>query len=202
MSARRDGTGGETRTTGAVLAPIAILVPVAVGVGIYLFGTHHTPNYGYGLFGRHGNAAVDLKAQLGTALLGLALIQLGLALWMYGLIPGTRSAPQRARLGHRALGFLTLLFSLPIAYHCLEKYGIETTSPRTTIHSIAGCALYGAFAAKVMVVRSRRLPGWLLPAMGALLVLGIALLWYTAALWTLNADSAPGFSVSSEPLPP
>ncbi|MEU9092356.1 DUF6529 family protein [Streptomyces sp. NPDC087901] len=196
MSSRRDGEGGGSRATGAVLAPLAFLVPVAVGVGIYLFGTHHTPDYGYGLFGRHGNAAVDLKAQLGTALLGLALIQLALALWMYGRIPGARAAPRRVRLGHRALGFLTFLFSLPIAYHCLQTYGIETTSPRTTIHSIAGCALFGAFVAKVMVVRSRRLPGWLLPAMGALLVLGIALLWYTAALWTLNADSAPGLSAT------
>ncbi|WP_406099726.1 DUF6529 family protein [Streptomyces sp. NBC_01013] len=196
MSARRDGKGEGSRVAGVVLAPLAVLVPVAVGVGIYLFGTLHTPDYGTGLFGRNGSAAVDLKAQLGTALLGLALIQLGLALWMYGRIPGVRAAPRRVRWGHRALGFLTFLLSLPIAYHCLATYGIETASPRTAIHSIAGCALYGAFVAKVIVVRSRRLPGWLLPAVGALLVLCIALLWYTAALWALNADSAPGFSAT------
>ncbi|MEU1488525.1 DUF6529 family protein [Streptomyces sp. NPDC005752] len=173
---------------------LAVLLPVAVGVAIYLFGTHHTPRYDNGLYGQHGTTAVDLKAQLSTALLGLALIQLALALWMYGRLPGARSAPPPVRLGHRVLGFLTFLFSLPVAYHCLTTYGIETTTPRVAIHSFAGCALYGVFVAKVVVVRSRRLPGLLLPAMGALLVLGVALLWYTAALWALNGDSVPGFS--------
>ncbi|MFJ4964734.1 hypothetical protein EES43_27530 [Streptomyces sp. ADI96-02] len=179
-----------------MLALLGVLLPVAVGVGIYFFGTHHTPDYDSGLYGEHGAAAVDLKARLGSALLCLALIQLVLALWMYGRVPGARSAPRSVRLGHRVLGFLTFLFSLPIAYHCLETYGIETTSPRTAIHSFAGCALYGAFVAKVIVVRSRRLPGWMLPVMGSLLVLGVALLWYTAALWVLNGDSVPGFSES------
>lgn len=129
---------------------------------------------------------------MGTALLGLALIQTGLALWMYGRVPGIRSAPRSVPLGHRLLGFLILLVSLPIAYHCLETYGIETASPRVAIHSFAGCALYGAFVAKVTVVRSRRMPGWLLPVAGALLALGVALLWYTAALWALNGSSVPG----------
>ncbi|WP_371605891.1 MULTISPECIES: DUF6529 family protein [unclassified Streptomyces] len=172
---------------------LAVLVPVAVAAGIYLFGTHHTPNYLNGLFGEYGTGTVDLKARLGTALLGLAFVQLGLALWMYGRVPGVGPASRPVRLGHRTLGFLTFLFSLPIAYHCLTTYGIETTSPRVAIHSFAGCALYGAFAAKAIVVRSRRLPGLLLPVVGGLLVLGVALLWYTAALWALNGDSVPGF---------
>ncbi|WP_326739888.1 DUF6529 family protein [Streptomyces sp. NBC_01022] len=191
MSSQQGEADRNAFTTSAVLV---VLLPIAVAVGIYLFGAHHAPSYNNALFGEHGNAAVELKAQLSTALLGLALIQLGLALWMYGRVPGARSAPRPVRRGHRALGFLAFLFSLPIAHHCLTTYGIETTSPRAAIHSFAGCALYGAFVAKVIVVRSRRLPGWLLPAMGALLVLGVALLWYTAALWALNGDSVPGFS--------
>jgi Family of unknown function (DUF6529) len=36
---------------------------------------------------------------------------------------------------------------------------VQLTSPRVAIHSIAGCFLYGAFAAKVLLVHSRRLPG-------------------------------------------
>ncbi|MDF6017071.1 DUF6529 family protein [Streptomyces sp. JH34] len=172
----------------------AVLVPVAVAVGIYLFGAHHTPDYLNGLFGAYGTEAVDLKARLSTVLLGVALIQICLALWMYGRVPGAGPAPRPVRLGHRVLGFLALLLSLPIAYHCLTTYGIETTSPRVAIHSFAGCALYGAFVAKVIVVRSRRLPGRLLPVVGGLLVLGVALLWYTAALWAFNGDSVPGFS--------
>ncbi|MFE4454635.1 DUF6529 family protein [Streptomyces sp. NPDC056796] len=172
----------------------AVLVPVAVGVGIYLFGVHHTPVYDNGFFGDHGSAAVDLKARLGTALLALALVQVGLALWMYGRVPGVRAAPRPVRPGHRAIGFLAFLLSLPIAYHCLTTYGIETTSARVAVHSFAGCVLYGAFVAKVIVVRSRRLPGWLLPVTGSLLVVCVALLWYTAALWALNGDAVPGFA--------
>ncbi|MEU9204908.1 DUF6529 family protein [Streptomyces sp. NPDC048332] len=190
MSTQRNEDGGRSLVPAAVLAA---LVPVAVGFGIYFLGTRHTPDYGNGLFGTHGTVAVDLKARLSTALLGLALIQLCIALWMYGRVPGARSAPRPVPLVHRVLGFLILLFSLPIAYHCVMTYGIETSSPRVAIHSFTGCALYGAFAAKIIIVRSRRLPGRLLPAAGGMLVLGVALLWYTAALWALNGDSVPGF---------
>ncbi|WP_327287352.1 DUF6529 family protein [Streptomyces sp. NBC_01198] len=173
---------------------LGILVPIAVGVGIYVIGDHHSPEPDHGLFGDHGVAAMDLKARLGTVLLSLALVQLGLALWMYGRLPRLRAAPRPVRLGHRALGYVAFLLSVPIASHCLVTYGIETTSPRVAIHSVTGCAFYGAFAAKVLVVHSRRLPGWLLPIVGALLVVGIALLWYTAALWQLNGESVPGLS--------
>ena len=52
--------------------------------------------------------------------------------------------------------------------------------------SIAGCFFYGAFAAKVAVVRSRHFPGWTLPLVGGILVTLIAALWYTSALWYYN----------------
>ncbi|MEU0135679.1 DUF6529 family protein [Streptomyces sp. NPDC006296] len=191
MRAGRRAGGGRGAAPVAVLA---VLLPVAAGVGVYLFGTLHTPRYDSGLLGEHGPAAVDLKAELSTALLGLALVQLCLAVWMYGRVPGVATVPRAVRPWHRALGVLAFLLSLPIAWHCLTTYGIETTSPRVAIHSFAGCALYGAFVAKVIVVRSRRLPGLLLPAVGSLLVLGVALLWYTAALWVLGGGSVPGFS--------
>lgn len=178
----------------AAAVAFGVLVPIAVGVGIYLAGRDITPDYATGLYGEHGSAATTLKARLGSALLCLALIQLGLAVLMYGRLPGVRPAPRPVRLTHRALGFAAFLFSLPIAYHCLATYGVETSGPRVVIHSVAGCAFYGAFVAKVLVVRSRRLPGFVLPVTGALLVVGIALLWYTAALWVLDGYCVPGLS--------
>jgi hypothetical protein len=60
------------------------------------------------------------------------------------------------------------------------------TEDRVAVHSVTGCVLYGAFVAKVLVVRSRRLSGWALPTAGGLLVAAIAVLWYTAALWHLD----------------
>jgi hypothetical protein len=78
-----------------------------------------------------------------------------------------------------------VLFALtvPIAVHCLLAYGVQLTSPRVAVHSVAGCLFYGAFTAKVVIVRSRRLPGWTLPAAGAGLAALFALLWSTSAAW-------------------
>jgi Family of unknown function (DUF6529) len=36
-------------------------------------------------------------------------------------------------------------------------------------HSLFGCAVYGAFAAKITIVRLHRFPGWVLPSAGGLL---------------------------------
>jgi hypothetical protein len=48
------------------------------------------------------------------------------------------------------------------------------------------CFFYGAFAAKVLLVHSRRLPGWALPVAGGTLALVVGVLWYTSALWYYN----------------
>ena len=88
------------------------------------------------------------------------------------------------------------MLSLPIGYHCLRAYGFRTFDRRTVVHSIAGCFLYGAFAAKVIVVRSRRLPRWALPVAGGTMVTLIVVLWYSAALWYFNNFDSPGLSPS------
>ncbi|GAA2784331.1 DUF6529 family protein [Streptomyces rameus] len=186
-------TGAQTRRPARTTAAfLAFLLPVAVAVGVYAFGRTHTPDYTSGLFGRHGVGVLDLKARLGSALMALALIQLLLGLWMYRRLPGAGAAPHRVPPAHRLIGLLAFLLSLPISYHCVTAYGVDLSSSRVAVHSIVGCVLYGAFVAKVLVVRSRRLPGWALPAAGGTLVTAIALMWYTAALWFF-AGSAPGF---------
>jgi hypothetical protein len=179
------------RSAGGTVA-LVLGAAVAVAVAIWVTGRHHSPQYGTGLFGAHGTDAVDLKARLGSALFGLALVQLVLALWMYHRLPGLAAAPRPVRTGHRVLGLVAFLLSLPIAYHCVRTYGVETTTTRVFLHSVAGCVLYGAFVAKVLVVRSRRLPGWMLPVTGSVLVCAVGVLWYTGALWALNGFAAPG----------
>ena len=72
------------------------------------------------------------------------------------------------------------------------SYGVQTTSARVTVHSLAGCFFYGAFVAKVLVVRSRRMPGWVLPVAGGVLVCVLAVLWYTSALWFFDGYRLPG----------
>ncbi|MGI5440109.1 DUF6529 family protein [Streptomyces shenzhenensis] len=169
-----------------------LLLPVAVTAGLYWFGRTHTPDYTSSLFGQRGNDARRLKAQLGSALLCLALIQLILALWMYGLLPAVRAASHRVHTTHRLIGLTAFLLSLPIAWHCISAYGVQLTDARVALHSLTGCFLYGAFVAKVVVVRHRRWPSWALPLAGGTLVTAIALLWYAAAFWYLNDFQAPG----------
>lgn len=180
------------RSTRPLVLALGALVPIAVVAALYAFGRSHTPDYAAGLFGRHGNDANELKAQLGSALLGIALFQLLLALWMYRRLPGAGAAPHPVHTVHRIGGLVAFLVSLPIAYHCITAYGVQLTTARTALHSVTGCVLYGAFVAKVLVVRSRGLPGWALPAAGGVLVTAIAVSWYSAALWFLNGYDVPG----------
>lgn len=176
-----------------VEALTAILLPAAVTLVLYWYGLSRTPDYLSSLFGRSDGDANDLKARLSTALLGMSVLQLLLALWLYRRLPGAGPAPRPVPVLHRIGGLLAFLLSLPIAYHCVTAYGVQLAGTRVAVHSVTGCVLYGAFVAKVVVVRSRRLPGWTLPTVGGLLVVAIALLWYSAALWQLNGQHLPGF---------
>ena len=89
------------------------------------------------------------------------------------------------------VGFCLFALTVPVAVHCLIAYGVQLTSLRVAIHSIAGCFFYGAFVAKVLLVRSRRLPGWVLPVAGGTLATIIGVLWYTAALWYYKGQQLP-----------
>jgi hypothetical protein len=100
----------------------------------------------------------------------LAVVQVLLALWLYRKLPLAGTPPRLVRPMHRAAGFALFALSLPIAVHCLLAYGVQLTSARIA-HSLAGCFFYGAFTAKVLLVQSRRLPRWLLPAAGGTLAL-------------------------------
>jgi hypothetical protein len=110
---------------------------------------------------------------------------------MYRHLPGAGPAPRQVSKVHRSIGALAFLLSVPITVHCITAYGIELTPLRAAVHSIAGCFFYGAFAAKVLVVRSRRLPGWILPLLGGCLVTAVVVSWYAAALWYFNGYTLP-----------
>jgi hypothetical protein len=92
---------------------------------------------------------------------------------------------------HRISGRLAFLTTLPVAYHCLWSLGFQDTDTRVLAHSILGCVFYGAFAAKVTIVRSRNLPGWALPVAGGFIFAVLVLLWYTSALWFIREQGWP-----------
>ena len=96
------------------------------------------------------------------------MLQVLSALWMYGRLP-LGAAPEWIGGAHRISGRLAFLLSLPVAYHCLYQLAFQHSSTRVLVHSLVGCAFYGAFATKVMIVRSHGLPGIALPVAGGVL---------------------------------
>ncbi len=191
---------GSRRIRGVAASPalrsltLAGLAAAIVAVALYVFGTQHTPDYTTSLFGQSGQGTLSLKSWLATGVLAFAAIQLGLALWIYGRLPFAPIAPPPIGPVHRAIGATAILLTIPIAYHCAFAYGVQTkVDTRVAVHSVAGCFLYGAFVAKVVLVRSPnwRVPGWALPLLGGTLVAIVAVLWYTSALWYFNDFKLP-----------
>ncbi|MEZ0070388.1 hypothetical protein ABIA32_006441 [Streptacidiphilus sp. MAP12-20] len=180
-----------TRRATTRLVAAAVLAGM-VFTALFAFGRNHTPDYTRSLFGNTGNDAVALKAQLATGVLALAALQVVLALWIYRRLPAVRRVPRAVPRLHRVVGLLLFAATVPVAVHCILAYGVQLTTPRVAVHAIAGCFFYGAFAAKVLLVHSRRLPGWALPLAGGLLVVSVGALWYTAALWYFNGYHLPG----------
>ena len=183
------GSAGR-RALAARLAGIG-LVAAGVAGALYVAGRLLTPDATSALFGQAGLGAVRLKSMLASIALGVAGLQVLLGAWMYRKLPLAGSPPRPVRRTHRITGFALFAFTVPIAAHCLITYGVQLTSPRVAVHSLAGCFFYGAFAAKVLLVHSRRLPGWALPVAGGTLAVLAAVLWYTSALWSYNGYQLP-----------
>jgi hypothetical protein len=179
------------RSAALRLAAIA-LVAVVVAVVLIVIGRVHAPNYLFSLFGSPYNA-LRVKSLLTNIVLGAAVVQVLLALWIYRKLPLAGPAPRPVRRMHRIIGAAAFLVTVPIAIHCLIAYGVQFTDLRHTVHSLAGCFFYGAFTAKVLIVQNRRLPGWALPVAGGTLAVLIVALWYTSALWYYNNGALPGF---------
>ena len=115
-----------------------------------------------------------------------------LALWICRKLPLAACPPRPVLLAHRIIGFALFALTVPIALHCLIAYGVQLTSLKVAVHCLAGCFLYGAFVAKVLLGQSRRLPGWALPVAGGALAVAGGVLWYTSARWYYNGYRLPG----------
>lgn len=167
------------RGAAVYLAPALAAAAVAVALGAY--GRLHDPaGTAFNLAGFSSTGAV--KSWLASAAFAFALVQLASALAMYGRIPALRDASWTGPL-HRWSGRAAFLLAVPVAVHCLYALGYQTYSPRVMWHSLLGCFFFGAFSAKMLLLRSERLPGWLLPVVGGLVLTGLTLLWLTSALW-------------------
>lgn len=167
---------------------------VALLLGV--FGVVHEPTLtgtttlGFG-------TVIEMKVVVSTAIGVLAVLQVVGALWMYGKL-GV-AAPSWVGTAHRVSGAVTLLLSVFVGYHCLWALGLESgrldngekVPLRTVVHGVLGCVVFGAAIVKVVAVRSRRAPGWLLPVAGGLLFALLVLVVLTSAVWYVGAHGWP-----------
>ena len=98
---------------------------------------------------------------------------------VYGRLPGPGWAPTL----HRWSGRIAFLTAVPVAVHCLYALGYQTYTPRVLWHSVLGCFFFGAFSAKMLLLRTERLPGRLLPIIGGLVFAALTVIWLTSAFW-------------------
>lgn len=171
---------------GWLALPFAAFALVALSLGFLAKAAAPEPgSYPSGFFRLFFTDTVHLKAWFATVAVALGLLQLFSAGWIYGKIPWRR--PAWVQPAHRWSGRIALLLTLPVAYHCIFKLGFQSVDNRALWHSLLGCAFFGAFAAKVTIVRSDRLPGAALPIAGGLLFASLVAVWYTSAIWFFRA---------------
>ncbi|MFG2575551.1 DUF6529 family protein [Streptomyces sp. NPDC048481] len=158
------------------LVPVLVACAVAVALGVY--GSVHEPTgTAFDLAGFSSTGAV--KAWLASASMFFALVQLASAPMLYGKLPG----PVWSGALHRWSGRAAFLIAVPVAVHCLYALGYQTYGTRVMWHSVLGCFFFGAFSAKMLLLRRERLPGLLLPIVGGLVFTVLTVIWLTSALW-------------------
>jgi hypothetical protein len=173
-------------STAAPLVAIGTGAVIALALGIY--ASAHTPT-GHAITTLGFSSMIAMKVWLAIVAGVLALGQLVGGLWMFGRLG--RPAPAWVGPAHRSVGFLAVLVSLPVAYHCLWALGFGTADARTIAHSVLGCVFYGAFVVKVFSVHGRTEPTWLLPSAAVTMLVSLAIVVSTSALWYLTAVGTP-----------
>ena len=187
----------EQRSYRWLAAPLAAFALVSLSAG--LLAAHDPRSKGY--FRLFFEDPIHLKAGFATAVVVLACLQLFTAAWIFRKLPWAK--PAWVNPAHRWSGRLAFLLTLPVAYHCIFKLGFQSPTTRVLAHSLLGCAVYGAFAAKVTVVRLHGFPRVVLPVAGGLLFAVLIGVWWTSAVWLYgqNATAAPAKSSPATPIP-
>jgi hypothetical protein len=176
----------EPRSYPVVAAAVAAGAAVSVALGVY--GSQHEPA-GQAIFTFGFGSMIAMKVWLALAVGALALLQLFTALWMYGKLG--RPAGRAVAITHRTTGTLAVVLSLPVAYHCLWSLGFQSYDTRVLVHSLFGCVFYGAFVTKILALKARTSPGWLLPLAGGLVLSAVVIVVLTSSIWFLRTTGLP-----------
>src|SRR5262245_32428544 len=178
----KEHTNANAKIIGIFLAGAA----VSVLLGVY--GNEHTPTQEkpYTLV---FSDTIHLKVWFATAAVLLAVVQVLLGMRLYGKLHWPKQAPTWLGDAHRLVGITAFALTLPVAYHCLWALGFQSTdmagesSTRVLVHSLIGCAFFGAFVMKVLCVRVKGLPGWAIPVAGGLVFTILVVIFITSSVW-------------------
>ena len=184
-----------TSTTEVRTLPLgAFLLGAAVSVALGVYGSVHDAS-GRAPFELFFSGSQQLKVWATTVAVLLAIVQLVTALRMYGRIAFPAETPPWFGQLHRLSGTWAFIFTLPVGYTCLWSFGWNGGSgdARTLIHSFLGCLFYGAFAAKIFVLRSKPGPKWVLPVLGGTVFTVLMGLFATSAVWFWSDKGFPSF---------
>lgn len=176
MSAASATAEQSAPSTRPVLIAMAIGLAVALALGVY--GGLHTPGRPITVPGF--STPLAFKAWLTSLAFLFGLVQLFSALAIFGRIPvaGAWVAPL-----HRWSGRIAVIITLPVAFLCLYSLGFRAYDARVLVHSLFGCFFYGAFVAKIIIVKRTDAPGWAVPVLGGAVFSALTALWLTAAVW-------------------
>ncbi len=172
----------EARPPQVKLAAV-LLVGAAVAVFLGVYGRVHDGT-GEAVDVLFFSNQIRMKVWLATLAALLVIAQLASALRLYGKV-GSGSSPAWLGDVHRLSGTVAFVVSLPVAFHCLWSLGFKASPgvDRVFVHSVLGCLFYGAFATKVLAVRSSGLPALVLPVVGGVLFASLVGVWLTSAFW-------------------
>jgi hypothetical protein len=130
------------------------------------------------------SSTIAMKAWFASAAGVLVLVQVTTAARMWGHLKRVIRLPfPVAKRIHRWSGRLAFVCTLPVIFHCVFMLGFRTTDARVAIHSIAGSFVYGVFAAKILIIKRKGYPHWVLPVVGGTLAATLTTLWLTSSLW-------------------
>jgi hypothetical protein len=185
-----------TPTAASTTASLLIILLVGALVSL-LFGVYasiHDPT-GETTIALFFSNTVSMKVWFTTLAVLFAILQVLTALRLYGKVKIPKTFPKWLPDAHRLFGTIAFVLTLPVAFHCLWSFGFESNSGQTRryVHSVAGCLFYGVFVSKVLAVRTKKLPGWVLPVLGSAAFALIVVLWATSSLYFFQHRDFPGF---------
>ena len=167
--------------SGAAKLVVPSLIGALVALTLGIYGRLHNPT-GIAINIAGFSSPGSVKSWLATGATVFAIVQVGSALVLYGKVPRV-AAPSWIGGLHRWSGRIAFLLAVPVAVHCLYALGFQDYSTRVLVHSLLGCAFFGAFTIKMLILPKSETPSWTLPVLGAVVFIVLTAVWFTSAYW-------------------